>query len=492
MHILFSLILLASAARPTVAIIPPVPEADSPSWPGLVIADHIESRILVHSRYNRKKMARVYPLNVFGWRQVSSAARAEGIPLDQPINAKNVKTLSRQLGAKYLLSGRYELKGKQVFLRWSLWSKGKMLIDKSVESDLNTLSLTSEEIALKILAKAGETKRTHGSKLQPLPLAAARSYGIAMEILAKQSLDPQARVVLSQNDLSTALDGFSAATDAKPDFTSAWVARGICSAMLEDFEASEMALVQAMAHAGEFNPQTSLGLYYLYERQGKSKDGIKVLKEATEAHPGFLQGLGYLGQAESRTLHSHDALETFTLYTQRVPKNPWARVKRAEQLSRIGERDQAIKQTRKILKDFPKSAMVFMALASRQIDAGKYKKAKKSATKGLAFNPGHPGLLTRLSYIEIENGDPKKAKKLAEEAVASLNRSRGGSLSGYAWLNLGHAMALLGEKADAIQALKNAKKLGLSAEALHMLRRDQRIREFMNDPENPIKYQSLK
>jgi len=40
--------------------------------------------------------------------------------------------------------------------------------------------------------------------------------------------------------------------------------------MLGDAAAAEQALVQAMAQAGEFDPPTALGLYYLYERQQKA------------------------------------------------------------------------------------------------------------------------------------------------------------------------------------------------------------------------------
>ena len=127
-----------------------------------------------------------------------------------------------------------------------------------------------------------------------------------------------------------------------------------------------------------------------------------MLAEATQTHLGFLQGLGYLGQAYLRATESHEALRIFSTYQARVPRSPWARVKRAEALARTGNLDMAINDTAAVLEEFPLSMMALTALASRQIDAKKLEAARQTLSRGLERYPDHPALLTRLSYVELD------------------------------------------------------------------------------------------
>ena len=313
-----------------------------------------------------------------------------------------------------------------------------------------------------------------------------KPYAEALAILGRQSLDPRAHLILSKEDVQHAADLLSSATDADDSFVRAWIARGVAAAMLDDKEGSETALVKAMTAAGEFDPETTLGIYYMYARQGKLAEGIKVLADATNTHLGFLHGLGYLGIAYERATQSHEALRVFALYEARAPKNPWARVRRAEALALTGNLDQAVVETQKVLKDFPKSVMVLTALASRQIDARRYDDARATIENGLKLMPNNPGLLTRLSYIALEQNQPEKALDLAEKAVTAIGDGRGEPLAGYAHLNLGHALAILGKKPEALAAFQAANALGVDNEPLLVLWRDPRMKEILNDPRNPF------
>ncbi|OGR13403.1 MAG: hypothetical protein A2341_19670 [Deltaproteobacteria bacterium RIFOXYB12_FULL_58_9] len=490
MSLILCVLLAASDAdvRPTVAIVPPVPTTGSERWIGMAIADNLDSRLLFHSRFDPKTVSRVYPLNVFGWRQTQSAARAEGIDTTKPIDGPQTKKLQRQLGADYTFAGTYDLEGKQVILFWRLYGDSKRR-NRTTTFDVSNLADGTDNLAAELLEALGQSdKGLKAHKQQSIPLATMKPYGQALEVLDRQSLDPRAHLVLPRDEVARAHLQLSAATDASPGFVRAWVIRGIASIMLGEMERAEEELVHAMTSAGEFEPTTSLGLYYLYEHQKKSAEAIEVLEDATKTHLGFLHGLGYLGQAYMRNSQNHESLRVFSTYQARVPKSPWARVKRAEALSHIGNHDIAVAETQAVLVEFPTSVMVLTSLASRQIDAAKLDDARATIESALAAHPDHPALLTRLSYVELEQNHPDKALELAQRAVAKLGDGRGEALAGYAHLNLGHALALLGKKNEALEAFKKAETLGIDAENILVLWRDNRLQEIMKDGRNPFKH----
>ena len=94
--------------------------------------------------------------------------------------------------------------------------------------------------------------------------------------------------------------------------------------------------------------------------------------------------------------------------------------------------------------------------------------------------------MTRLSYIALEQNQPEKALELAQKAAAAIGDGRGEPLAGYAHLNLGHALAILGKSTEAFAAFKQAAALGVDNEPLLVLWRDPRMKEILNDPRNPF------
>jgi tetratricopeptide (TPR) repeat protein len=488
MHLLLCLLLVAAddAPRPTVAILPPLPAAAADTWIGMAIADNLNARLLFHSRFDPKTVTSYYPMNVFGWRQALAAARGEGLNPTKLLSAKDLGMLRRQLGADIIFNGSYKVDGKNVLLNWGL-AGDKKYKNQSLTFELSDFSTPIEKVATDILVALNQsTKGIESHVLPKTPLAALKPYAEALLILGSQSLDPRAHLVLSPQELQRAANLLSAATDADDSFVRAWIARGVAAAMVDDQEGAEAALIKSMTAAGEFDPETTLGIYYMYARQGKLAEGIKVLDDVTKSHLGFLHGLGYLGLAYERAAQSHDALRIFAVYEARAPKNPWVRVRRAEALALTGNREQAIVDTQKVLKDFPKSVMVMTALASRQIDALKLDEARATIEAGLKLSPNHAGLLTRLSYIAIEQNKPEEALALANKAVVAVGDGRGEQLAGYAHLNLGHALGLLGRRDEALAAFKTAKTMGVDTEPLLVLWRDGRLKDLLNDPRNPF------
>jgi len=483
--LLLCLLIAASGeVRPTIAIAPPVSSAPQDAWVGLALADTLGTRLLIHSRYDAKSLERIYPLNVFGWRQTLAAARGEGIDAAR-IDDTSAVVVARQLGADAVFVGSYVVTGKDVALRWAL--VGDRAKAGTLALTLDGIGPAAEALAAAILQAIGQDARTAGgNKIEPLPIAAYKPFGEALLLLGRQSLDPRAQLVLGEPELRRAVALLSAATDAGPSFVRAWVERGIAAAMLGDEKGAEEALVQAMAQAGEFDPPTALGLYYLYDRQHKYDEAIAILRQATDAHLGFLQGLGYLGEAYARAGMQHESALVFTNYSARVPKSPWAALRRGAALARLGKHDAAIADTEALLVRFPGSLAVLTALASRQIDAGQLDLARATLQKVLSQKPDLPAALTRLSYIELEQNKAAIGLTLAERAVKALGDGRGEPLAGYAHLNLGHALALLGRKDEAMAAFAKAATLGVGSEEMAYVLRDARLADILADPRFPL------
>lgn len=486
MPLLFAALLAVGAptsdARPSVAVASFAGDPGA-AWVGLALADHVTSRLLVHSHLNPRNLQREYPLNVFGWRQVHSAARGDGIDL-QRLDTAALARLRRQLGADYVLTGRYEVRGVSATLAWRLVGEERAF-QGSIAKSLDELAQLAEALTAEVLGALGQTPdalSTH--KLTALSLAAVKPYGEALTILSRQSLDPRAKLVLSRAEIERAHALLSAATTASPSFVRGWVERGIASIMLGDAKRAEQELVQSMT--GDLEPASALGLYYFYDRQGKLDEGIQVLREATTSHLGFLHGFGYLGDAYLRSGHYHEALQVFTSYVERVPQSPWARVRRGLALARTGKHELAINETQAVVQRFPESVMVLEALASRQIDARQYAAARATLEAALARAPAHPGLLTRVSLLAIEQGKLDEALSSARRAVEALGDGRGESVAGYAHLNLGHALLLRGQRDEGFAALARAKQLGVDGDELRQLWRDARLEAALADPRCPV------
>ncbi len=480
--VLFAVLLSAADPRPTVAIVPP---SGGDAWLGYAVADNLTNRLLIHSRFEPGSLERVYPLNVLGWRQVLSAARAEGVDT-QNLHSKELGRLQKQLGADWIITGEIGRAGAGFGLHWKLWH-GATPTGGQLPLAPDDLAQAGEQLSAAVLKALGENPGSVGGhRLAKLPLAAMKPYGEALCILGAQSLDPRAHLVLSAAQIERAHALLTTATQAAPTFVRAWVERGITSAMAGQYGRAEEELVQAMAQAGEFEPATALGLYYLYDRQHKETDALAVLKEATDTHLGFLHGLGYLGEAYARAGKVHESLQVFTQYIARAPHNLWAQVRHAAALSRIGKYEQALQAMQKLVAANPDSLLLKSALALRQIDAGKLSLARATLKRALARYGEQPTLLTHMASLELVANHPQAAFELAERAVAKLGDGRGEPLAGYAHLNLGHALALLGKKDEALAALAKAKQLGLEAEDVRQLTRDPRLAELLQDPRCPI------
>lgn len=473
----------SESARPTVAVAPFVASQDV-AWASYLLADSLTGRLLVHSRFNPKNLQRFYPLNVFGWRQVAAAARGDAIELGA-LTVESTERLRRTLGADWMLVGNVGARGNDLVIEWRLVGESSTIGEK-LTTTAGQLIGAAETVAAGVLRSLGQgTDVLSSHKQEAISDKSARVYGAALQRMAAQSLDPRAGLVLKPAELEQIHAALGAVVNEAPMLARAWVERGLVSAMLGKHERAEGELAQAMA--GGVEPATSLGLYYFYDRQAKTLEGAKALEEATMQHLGFLQGLGYLGQAYFRIGKYHDALQVFSSYVQRVPRSPWARVQRAAALARTGKLELALTETQAVLAEHPASVMVWAALAARQIDAKKYDEARATLKRALEKYPDHAALLVRQAYVALMQGKADEALAASTKAVQAVGEGRGETLAAYAYVNLGHAHLLRGDRAAAYQALAKAKTLGADTEDLRVLLRDERVHAALDDSKSPVK-----
>jgi tetratricopeptide (TPR) repeat protein len=480
----------ASAERPTLAILPPVPIEDESSWLGLAVADNLATDLLRYSPKDKKTGQRQYPFNVFSWRETTSAARSEGLDVKKPLSPESVARLARQLGARYVFTGSYKVKAgkmQQVLMKWRLvdTESDKPAKEMRVITNMATLSTRSGALTIAVLKLLGE-KAPKPVSSPRYSTKALKAYASGLEILARQSLEPHAPVMVPPLETKKARVLFESATEEAPEFLRGWIGQGLASAMLGEMDRAEKDVLHALAHAEHFEPLNALGLYYFQVRQAKSAEAIKTLEEATAKHPGFLGALGYLGSAYLRSGQPKKAEEVFARYKERVPKSPWARLMHSRAVAYGGDPAAALMEMRSVQKDFPDSLVVSATLAVRLSEAKLHDEAITTLDRAIGLHGEHPILLTRLSYVHLQKGAAEQALAIARRAVASLGATRGETMAGYAHVNLGHALALLGKKDEALAAFKTAVQLGVGVEERLLVLADERTKPLMQDPANPL------
>ena len=149
LSLILSCYLSLNVVHPTVAIVPPAASEKSQQWLSLVIAENLENRLLVKSRLDPATMERIYPLNLFSWRQTQAAARAEGISTRRPLSNSAAKRLTKQLGADLAFVGQYKMRDKEVILNWRLVG-AKNPQDHQTKLNIDNIALGLGEIARQI------------------------------------------------------------------------------------------------------------------------------------------------------------------------------------------------------------------------------------------------------------------------------------------------------------------------------------------------------
>jgi len=482
--------LVASPEQPCVAILPPTTDQADAASLGWAFADALTARLLAHSKFDRGTGQRQYPLSVFGWRESRSALREAGFDAKTLLSARRAERVASFLGADALWVGMFAQKSDSIELIWQL--KGvRAGQERKLSIDKERLALGVEQVFRAVIADLGLDDGAVPDHALPVqPYEVERAYGEGLAVLAEQSMDPRAQVLLSPALLESAHAALARATTLSPQFASAWAWQSISSAMLGRTAAADQELARAMQDLG-YTPTTTLAVYYSFWRSDRATDALAALQASINTHQGFMLGRGYLGQAMLRANHPHEALTAFTAYLALAPGNPWAVIKHSEALARIGQHEQAISELKTLLGKLGSSPLLQGALVARYTDALRLKDARATAEAGLKQFPFDPELLARLAQIDLEQDNLPAAQQHAESAVANLAKSANHEFAGFAQLMLGHVLARLGRRDEAVGALRMADRLGVDVYERTVLLRDTHLKAFFEDPRCPIRSEGV-
>ncbi|MEO0812048.1 MAG: tetratricopeptide repeat protein, partial [Myxococcota bacterium] len=299
----------------------------------------------------------------------------------------------------------------------------------------------------------------------------------------QQSRDPRASVILTDEEFAELDTLLEKVTQTASQFAPGWAARASVASMGDEPEEEiVMSSAKAAVNAGAADPTVAVALYYMHQQLAEQTKAREQLEQALGTYPGSLEVLNYLAQAYYLAGDYEKTLEVWNDYLKHVPKSAHAARRRDRLLSRLGRKDEAVKNATALVAEHPGSVPTIAALAERQIDAGKMQEAQVTLAKALEKSPNHPLLLTRLSFVELENGSEKEALALAEKAVSLIGDGRGEPLAGYAHIDLARAQAIAGQKEKAKKTLRTALRLGVGGDDIVRLANDPRLEGFIKLP----------
>lgn len=447
-------------------------------WLGTLIADHVTRRLHLPASEERDEV----PLYVFGWRQAMSAARS--IDLDANAIDARASDLIVELGVDHLVAGSYTIEGDAIAIRWKIIDADGTSRAGEASGAKGASARTAYELGGTLLKELVPGAAPSDDSLTELAaVGAGEAWGEAMALLAKQSRDPRATVVLSDVEIDTTLKKLEQVTQTVNDFAPGWAARATVASMgYGPQEEIAMSSAKAAMNVGASDPTAAISLYYMHQQLAEQTKARELLEQALSTYPGSLEVRNYLAQAYYLASEYEKCLEVWNEYLEHVPRSAHAARRRDRMLSRMGKHEEAVKNATELVAEHPDSVPTIAALASRQIDAKKLDAAKQTLQDALKKDPDHPLLLTRLSYVELESGSPKEALQLAEKAVERIGDGRGEPLAGYAHIDLARAQALTGNKAKAKKTLRKALRLGVGGDDIVRLANDPRLEGFIELP----------
>lgn len=201
------------------------------------------------------------------------------------------------------------------------------------------------------------------------------------------------------------------------------------------------------------NPENSSALHllgFLHAFQGRTDEGVALLRRAVELVPRFPEALNHLGLALKRQGKRDEATDCFRRALAIVPDFAEARLNLGNILSEQGRLDAAIAAFREVLAIAPAMPLAHNNLGSALFESGKQQEAVACFRRAIELDgdyaEAHKNLATVL--VELEQ---------ATEAVATFRRALAAD-PGYAEAHygLGNALFRQGHYEEAIACFRRA------------------------------------
>lgn len=392
---------------------------------------------------------------VLDTKQVLAMASQEGLDvatLSDDVNADKALSL---LGADRVVTVVLTAEGVEGSVR-----DGKQSTPFSVKTKGIAASLTagSDAIARAVLAKEPPKSAQPESKSD----AALTSLGTCWELALKQPMGIDAPVGLSAADLDAGLSSCRTALKADPALRFASATQAMLLAIgREDAEAEKL-----------LGPQTAtdpalmpwaLAHYWLATRNQSNEAAVTFLTKVLEQHPGSLILRSFHANTVAAMNEHARAITSWNDYLALSPGSAFALGRQSRSLARQDKLDLALAAAKQGLTLTPQSREARLAVASRQLDAGKVKDAKATLQPltAMADVPAEP--LLRVALVLLDADDCKSASPLLQAASERAAGPRAARTKGRALYGLAVCEAKQGHAEPAKAAYTKALETGFRA-----------------------------
>jgi tetratricopeptide (TPR) repeat protein len=209
-----------------------------------------------------------------------------------------------------------------------------------------------------------------------------------------------------------------------------------------------------------FNSSYWLAKFWVLSRFYDVDLALETLRAAIEAHPGFMLGRGYLGEAYIALGRAEDSAKAFSEYLAAAPRQSWVMGQIGYARAKQRQYEEAIDWTEKGLRTRPGDAELLLQLASRYIDSGRNEEAvtllKRVVSEGGARGEVH----LRLGYAYLKLDRFNEAEREMRTAILKAGGSAEWRTRGRARYNLAQLWLESGSPANAMRQLRMAVKEG--------------------------------
>lgn len=289
--------------------------------------------------------------------------------------------------------------------------------------------------------------------------AALLEYSACSLALMAQPLGVRNPIVIDDAVLTQAEELCTAALKHDADFTDPHAELALVSALRGEREAAETRLRKAKA-SKTFNSSYHLAKFWVSSRFYDVDLALETLEAAIEAHPGFMLGRGYLGEALVALGRAEASQKVFEAYLAAAPRQSWVMGQIGYALSKQREYEKAIEWTEKGLRTRPGDPELLLQLASRFIDAGRNAEAvtllKRVVSEGGARGEVH----LRLGYAYLKLGQFNEAEREMRTAILKAEGSAEWRTRGRARYNLARLWLESGSPGNAMRQLRMAVREG--------------------------------
>ncbi len=412
-------------------------------------------------------------INYLALRQVQSTLQHEKIRRGELHIPETAANLGRAMGADYAVVGSYSASWPDVkfVVRVINVSNSNAELTFSVYGHIGDMIPLEAEIAKHLIEFKPLAKLpTKVARMGTEDIYAWREYVLAQQILMAQSLAPNREVILPEESINEAMKHLTQALTIDKSFGPAQADMAICEVLLKDYTKADQYLAEAVSNS-KTDPETLLAGYFIKWQQRQDGPALAELSTILEKFPGYLLVRGYKGEMLLALKRYDEAVTHFDEYITRVPSQVWAMSQKGYALSKLGKFDEAINITAQAAQMHPESPVLAVDLASRYIDAKKFKDAEAKLKAAITKFPKFALAYSRLSFVKLSTGFYDEAKELAEQAIVLASGINQHKERAYARLNLAHIYILKGEMNAAADALQLAAQDGL-----------QKVDQIKNDP----------